>query len=132
MERATAQKGCGMWTRGSVLVLGLLLATAGAAAGEADVVGAEARRTADGSWRFEVTVRHADTGWEHYADKWEVLAPDGRLLGERILLHPHVEEQPFTRTLAGVAVPAGIREVRIRAHDSVHGYGGRELRLELP
>ncbi len=112
-------------------LLGALLLAAPASAGEADVVDARARRTADGSWRFEVTVRHADTGWEHYADEWEVLAPDGTLLGERVLLHPHVEEQPFTRALSGVEIPPGVNRVRIRAHDSVHGYGGRELVLEL-
>ena len=112
-------------------LLGVLLLAAPASAGEADVVDARARRTADGSWRFEVTVRHADTGWEHYADEWEVLAPDGTLLGERVLLHPHVEEQPFTRALSGVEIPLGVNRVRIRAHDSVHGYGGRELVLEL-
>ncbi len=114
-----------------VLAIGLFLIAAPARAGEADIVAAEARRSSDGSWRFDVTVRHADTGWEHYADKWEVLAPDGTLLGERVLLHPHVEEQPFTRSLSGVAIPPGVTRVRIRAHDSVHAYGGRELTLEL-
>ena len=43
-----------------------------------------------------VTVQHADTGWDHYADAWEVLAPDGTVLGTRTLLHPHTDEQPFT------------------------------------
>ena len=120
-----------MWTRCSILVWALLSVVGTAAAGEADVVGAEARRSPDGSWRFAVTVRHADTGWQHYADRWEVRAPDGTLLGERILLHPHVDEQPFTRSLSGVAIPPGVVRVRIRAHDSLHEYGGRELVLEL-
>ncbi len=111
--------------------IGLFLIAGPARAGEADVVAAEAHRSSDGTWRFDVTVRHADTGWEHYADRWEVLAPDGTLLGERVLLHPHVEEQPFTRSLSGVRIPPQIHRVRIRAHDSVHGYGGRGLTLEL-
>jgi hypothetical protein len=103
-----------------------------AAAGEVDVVRAEAARGADGTYRFSVTLRHDDTGWEHYADRWQVLAPDGSLLGERVLLHPHVEEQPFTRSLAGVAIPPGVSEVVIRGGDLVHGFGGAEMRLRLP
>ena len=107
--------------------------TAGPAlAGEADVVAAQAVREPAGTWRFDVTLRHADSGWEHYADAWEVLAPDGTLLATRRLLHPHVEEQPFTRSLGGVAIPAGVSQVTIRAHDSVHGYGGQTLELGLP
>ncbi len=40
-------------------------------AGEADVVRAEARAEGGGAWRFGVTVAHGDTGWDHYADKWD-------------------------------------------------------------
>jgi hypothetical protein len=92
-------------------------------AGEGEVVGVEAVQEAGGTWRFDVTVAHADEGWEHYADKWQVLGPDGTVLGERVLLHPHVEEQPFTRSLAGVAIPDGLEVVEVRTHDSVHGWG---------
>jgi len=110
----------------------LLLLWAGVAgAGEADVVAAEAAQEGAGAWRFDVTVAHADEGWDHYADKWEVLAPDGSLLGTRVLLHPHVGEQPFTRSLGGIAIPAGIDRVILRAHDSVHGLGGGETTVEL-
>jgi len=109
----------------------LLLWFGAASAGEADVVEAEATQEGAGIWRFDVTVAHGDEGWDHYADKWEVLAPDGSLLGTRVLLHPHVGEQPFTRSLAGVAVPAGIDRVILRAHDSVHGPGGAEVTVEL-
>jgi len=113
------------------LALGLAL-SAPLSAGEVDVVDAKARSGGDGSYRFSVTLRHDDTGWEHYADRWDVLAPDGTVLGTRILAHPHVDEQPFTRSLSGVAVPSGVREVIIRGGDLVHGYGGAELRLTLP
>lgn len=103
------------------LLLALLLAPPALA--DAPVVeGAEARPGASG-WTFSVTVRHPDTGWDHYADGWAVLAPDGTELGFRELLHPHETEQPFTRSLSGVAVPDGLTEVVIRAHDSVHGWG---------
>ena len=101
-------------------------------AGEADIIQVEVKETADRIYRFDVTVRHNDTGWEHYANKWEVVAPDGRVLGVRTLLHPHVNEQPFTRSLSGVKIPDGIDIVIIRAHDLVHEYGGKEIRVNLP
>jgi len=103
-----------------------------ALAGEADVVDAEAAQESDGTWRVSVTVRHADEGWDHYADRWQVETPDGRVLGIRVLLHPHEHEQPFTRSLGGVVIPPEVEEVVIRAHDSVHGDGGTVLRLTLP
>ncbi|WP_372677026.1 hypothetical protein [Desulfosarcina sp.] len=101
-------------------------------AGEADVTRVEVRQTASGIFHFDVTVRHDDTGWDHYADRWEVLAPDGTLLGTRTLYHPHVDEQPFTRSLSGVAVAETILEVTVRAHDSVHAFGGKTVTMALP
>lgn len=94
------------------------------------IEGVEATRHPDG-WRFAVTVRHADAGWDHYADGWEVSAPDGTRLGYRELLHPHVAEQPFTRSLAGVVVPEGVGSVTVRAHDGVHGWG-EAVEVALP
>ena len=111
-------------------LLGLAAGTA--AAGEADVLAAEAKALDGGRYRFDVTVRHADEGWQHYADRWEVLAPDGTVLATRVLRHPHVDDQPFTRSLPAVAIPEGTRRVTVRAHDSVHGLGGAELTIELP
>lgn len=55
----------------------------------------------------------------------------GEVLATRVLHHPHVGEQPFTRSLSGVAIPAGIQRVRVRARDSVYGFGGREPALDL-
>ena len=107
------------------------LAALPALAGEADVIAAQARASGDG-WSFDVTVRHADAGWEHYADAWRVVGPDGTVYGTRTLLHPHVDEQPFTRSLDGVAIPADVTEVTVEAHDSVHGWGGTALRVALP
>lgn len=83
------------------------------------------------SWSFSVTVRHGDTGWDHYADGWRVELEDGTELGYRKLLHPHVNEQPFTRSLSGVAIDPGTTEVLVRAHDSVHGWG-EALPFTLP
>ncbi|MDZ7747812.1 MAG: hypothetical protein U5K43_02405 [Halofilum sp. (in: g-proteobacteria)] len=115
-------------------MLAFLLAAAHlpAPAGEADVLEARARAGADGRYRFTVTVAHADTGWDHYADRWEVVAPDGAVLATRVLHHPHTNEQPFTRSLGGVEIPADISRVELRAHDSVHGLGGATRSIELP
>lgn len=103
-----------------------------ALAGKADVVGVKVTKSSPGVYSFAVTVRHGDTGWKHYADAWEVLGPDGKVLGTRELAHPHEREQPFTRSLSGVTIPEGVSKVRLRAHDKVHGYGGMEMEIDLP
>ena len=72
--------------------------------------------------RLSVTLAHPDTGWDHYADAWEVLNLSGESLGVRELAHPHVEEQPFTRSLSVTLPGDGPWEVLIRARDSVHGW----------
>jgi hypothetical protein len=102
-----------------------------ASAGEADVLAVEASCNGGTTCRFSVTVQHADEGWDHYANRWEILGPDGKLIGVRELAHPHVSEQPFTRSLGNVNVPADISEVTVRAHDSVHRYGGMEKTVRL-
>ena len=76
-----------------------------------------------GLWRFDVTVSHPDTGWDHYADGWEVLDRDGNSLGLRVLMHPHVNEQPFTRSLTRIDIPKDITTVYVRARCNVDGWG---------
>ena len=112
-----------------VLICATLISSANA--GEADVVDAQASKASDGTWRFNVTVRHADTGWDHYADKWEVVTKDGKVLATRVLAHPHVNEQPFTRSKSGIEIPTGIDEVIVRAGDSVHGTGGKTVTVQV-
>ena len=101
-------------------------------AGEADVVGVKVTKGGPGVYNFAVSVRHGDTGWDHYANAWDILAPDGTVMGTRGLAPPHEDEQPFTRSLGGVKIPDGIKKVRIRARDKVHGYGGAEMMVDLP
>ncbi|WP_375688049.1 hypothetical protein [Pseudooceanicola sp. LIPI14-2-Ac024] len=69
-------------------------------------------------WDISVTVQHNDTGWDHYASGWEVLDEAGNRLAYRKLHHPHVTEQPFTRSLHSVLLPDGTRKVYIVAHCS--------------
>jgi hypothetical protein len=109
-----------------------LLVMGPALAGEADVVGVKASRDGEGRYSFRVTVRHGDTGWKHYANKWDVVGSSGKVFGTRVLYHPHETEQPFTRSLSGVVIPDDVRRVMLRAHDSVHEYGGKTFEVTLP
>ena len=101
-------------------------------AGEADVLAVEVSCDSHSVCRFDVTVAHGDEGWEHYSNKWEVVTPDGEVIAVRELLHPHETEQPFTRSLTNVKIPTDLDEVIVRAHDLVHGYGGKEFAVTLP
>ena len=74
------------------------------------------------TWRFAVTLRHGDTGWEDYADGWRVETPGGEVLGTRELLHPHVEEQPFTRSLGGLTLPDEVTQIVVRTRTTVTGW----------
>lgn len=87
--------------------------------------------TIDGD-RVSVTLSHPDTGWDHYADGWEVLDAAGNSLGLRTLLHPHVTEQPFTRSLSGVTVPEGAEVIYIRARCNVDGWSDQLFEVRLP
>ena len=103
-----------------------------AGAGETDVIEVKVNKKAAGIYDIEVSVQHSDEGWNHYADKWDVLDDKGTVLATRVLHHPHVNEQPFTRGLSGVQIPEGVAAITLRAHDSVHGYGGRTVTVDLP
>lgn len=118
---------------GAAAIVGvLLLSVPPSIAGEADVVGVTVKKLSGDTYRFDVTVKHADTGWDHYADRWEIVGSDGAVVDTRVLLHPHVGEQPFTRSIPRVEMPKGVKTVTVRAHDSVHGLGGAEKSVELP
>jgi len=121
-----------MKIRFAVAGFALVITAVPALADTADVIGVEVANERPGTYRFSVTVRSDDTGWDKYADRWEVVGPDGEVLGTRVLLHPHETEQPFTRSLSGVEIPEGITTVRVRAHDKIEGYGGKEMTVELP
>ena len=86
----------------------------------AEITEVEARGEAN-NYTFAVTVKSADTGCDRYADWWEVVTLGGELIYRRVLLHSHVDEQPFTRTGGSVAVGSN-REVIVRVHMSPDGY----------
>ncbi|WP_187647556.1 hypothetical protein [Nitrosophilus labii] len=90
-------------------------------ANEPKILKVDCKRAVDNSYSFFVTVKHNDTSSEHYVTRWEVLSEKGDILAIRILYHPHINEQPFTRALYGIELP-NISKVYIRAYDIVHGY----------
>lgn len=101
----------------------------GADTGCADVIDVVVSSDADGVYTFAVTVASPDTGWDKYADAWIVREGDVEL-ARRVLTHPHVDEQPFTRSLSGIETSAG--EVTVSAHDSVVGECGLTQTVALP
>ena len=73
-----------------------------------------------GSYSVSVTVDSPDIRCESFADWWDVVSEDGELLIRRVLLHSHVDEQPFTRSGGPYNVqPTDI--LIIRAHMSGAG-----------
>ncbi len=119
-----------LFYRPSIVFIVLSFFSNVALAGEVRIVDVKVHCQVD--CRFSVTLEHADTGWEHYANQWDVVSLEGELIKSRVLYHPHVDEQPFTRSLAGVSIPKSIKQVKIRARDLKHGYSSREFLVELP
>ncbi|MBT3339225.1 MAG: hypothetical protein HN855_10105 [Anaerolineae bacterium] len=111
---------------------------ASSANADADVTHVRAIQANDGSWTFHITVSHPDTGWDDYADGWDILTLNGTQLKiqesdvfTRLLAHPHENEQPFTRSQSGIIIPEDVTQVIVRAHDIVDGFGGKEIMIDL-
>ncbi len=109
----------------------LLLFAATPVLAEPPVIEAVNASQSGSGWRFDVTLSHPDTGWDHYADGWRVETAAGEVLGTRVLAHPHETEQPFTRSLSGVALPEGMTAVHIRAKCSVDGWSQDTVQVSL-
>ena len=82
-----------------------------------DVLAVELIETGGGAYLVSVTMSSPYDTPSRYADAWRVLAPDGTVLGVRVLAHDHQFEQPFTRSLSGVIIPADITEVIVEGRD---------------
>jgi len=114
----------------TLITLLLLSISHSAYAGDVIIIAADFH-SRDNNWSVNVTLKHDDTGWDHYADNWRVVDSEGNVLGDRVLFHPHVNEQPFTRGLGDVTIPDGITTVYIEAHDKVHGWTKNRLEVDL-
>lgn len=93
----------------------LLLFLAPAYAQPPIILKAEAHAKANQLFDVAVTVMHTDTGWEHYAKEWVIVADGDKQLAKRTLHHPYVKEQPFTRYSRDVLIPADARRITIHA-----------------
>jgi len=97
----------------------------------AHVFGTRWQQTDSNTYTVHATVRHADAGWDNYANIFRVVpATDSSQVsnGIRELLHPHDNEQPFTRSQRGVQARG---QVRVEAADNVEGWGGSAIELTL-
>ena len=90
--------------------------------GLGDVIGVSVSGT-PGDYSLSVTVASIETGCDSYIDWWEVVSEEGELIYRRILLHSHVDEQPFNRSGGPMDIQANDMVI-IRAHLSDKGYGG--------
>jgi hypothetical protein len=100
------------------------------------VLKVDARFAPNGTWTLTVRLEHNDEvlpdGSEHYADRWEVVDPrTEEILAVRVLLHSHINEMPFSRSLSGIVIPEGLDRVIVRAACTHHGFEGRQVVVPL-
>ena len=79
------------------------------------IVKAEAMLKSNQLFDIAVTLRHPDTGWDHYASEWVIIADDEIEIAKRTLYHPHVNEQPFTRYVRDINIPTDLKSLKIYA-----------------
>jgi hypothetical protein len=97
-----------------------------------DVQAVKVRAGGPDRFDFDVTISSPYDTPQRYADAFRAMSKDGRVFGERVLLHDHANEQPFTRDLYGVTIPAEVHRVVVQARDLKYGYGGKTVEVALP
>lgn len=97
-----------------------------------DVIAVKVQARGVDTFDFDITVSSPYDTPQRYADAFRAMGKDGKVFGERKLLHDHAGEQPFTRDLYGVRIPQGVRVVVIQARDRKYGYGGKTPEVVLP
>lgn len=95
-----------------------------------DVIKVDVNERSQG-WVISATISSLYDTPKRYADAFRVVTDDGEELGVRVLLHDHAYEQPFTRSLTGVKIPAGIKVIWVQGRDKSFGWGGQVVRYEL-
>tara|TARA_B110000908_G_scaffold65330_1_gene79273 strand:+ start:651 stop:1058 length:408 start_codon:yes stop_codon:yes gene_type:complete len=109
----------------------LLMLSQSSKANDINILAAAIIHQSHGEYLVNVKLEHHDTGWQHYADEWRLVDNKGNILGSRVLQHPHVHEQPFTRSLSNVKLSSELQAVYIEAHDKVHGWTKNRLMIDL-
>jgi len=117
---------------GRLLGISLLLIAGAVQASETIVKNVEVNKVSTDTYRFSVTLAHPDKSWDHYANIWQVETVSGEIIAKRILLHPHINEQPFTRSLSGVVIDSDVKEVVIVAGCTVDGIHSNKFTIALP
>lgn len=112
-----------------LVTFGLLLSTS-VFASDVEIVNVVLTKDA-GMWRADVTLNHADTGWKHYADAWRLVDEKGNEILKRTLYHPHVNEQPFTRSLSRIQIPKNTKTIFVEAHDLNRGWSPNKVKVDL-
>ena len=112
-------------------ILLILVAFNPAHADDVKILAAYFSNTGENKWSVDITLKHGDTGWDHYADNWRVVDSESNIVGDRVLYHLHVDEQPFTRGLNNMRIPESVRIVYVEAHDKVHGWTSNRLKVDL-
>lgn len=97
-----------------------------------DVIDVRVHARSDNRFDFGAMISSPYDTPQRYADASRVMSTEGVAFGTRTLFHAHASEQPFTRDLHGVAIPAWINTVVIQARDKKYGYGGKTLHVTLP
>ena len=97
-----------------------------------DVLDATLSPEGDGSYTVAVTLSSPYDSPERYADAWRVSDLEGNELGIRVLTHDHANEQPFTRSQSGIAIPEDVDTVLIEGRDQISGWGGASIEVPVP
>lgn len=97
-----------------------------------DIIAVKITPKADNRFDFDVTMSSPYDSPSRYADAFRVLDPNGGVLGERILLHDHADEQPFTRELTNIRIAPEISRIIVEGRDQKSGYGGKKIEMTLP
>lgn len=116
-------------TKKLLIIFSLLLSTS-ISASEVEIVKVLLTKHT-GTWRADVTLKHADTGWKHYADAWRIVDDKGNEIGKRTLYHPHVNEQPFTRSLSNIQISNDKKIIFVEAHDLNRGWMSNKVKIDM-
>jgi len=112
------------------LVLSAFILTSPVFANDVEIIKVVLTKRA-GTWQADVTLKHQDEGWKHYADGWRLVDSNGNEIGKRTLYHPHVNEQPFTRSLTGFYLAEKMKVIFVEAHDLKHGWSADKVKIDL-
>lgn len=115
----------------NLLLIPLVIYSKNTYANEVEILSAAILHQSQNEYLVSVTLQHQDSGWNHYADAWRIVDQQGAILGTRTLMHPHVEEQPFSRALNNVKIDESLITLYIEAHDNVHGWSTNRLKIDL-